>query len=230
MLTEMARVDIEHLTARGVAMTPARIVRLNDLSLRVVRGADAARFVSAPRVAWAGDTPVYEPSVAAEVWIQEYASAWWRGQSLNIAVVWACAHSGVAGFFDDKTMERHVLPLVQRWRRGLGCTRAQLDIALDYALNGEAQVEDGEPVEARHIDGCPYTDLINEAVAAQLGSAEELSRRPRRIVEDIVRRWLRNEVAMAGGKPDSIDARNGSRAYMAYEAYVSELEKEATCG
>ena len=231
MLTEMARIDIEHLTARGVTMTPERVVRLNDLSLRCARGADAARFVAAPRVAWAGDTPVYEPSIAAEVWIQEYATAWWRGASLNIAVAWACANCAEPDFFADKTVERHVRALVQRWRRGLGCTRAQLDIALDYALNGaEREDADGDSAEQRHYDGCPYTDLINDAVAAQLGSADELARRPRRIIEDIVRRWLRNEVAKAGGKPDSIDARDGSRAYMAYSAYVDELEKEAAGG
>jgi len=228
MLSEMAAEDIRYLAGVGVTLDPGQIVRLNDLALRVTRGAESADFVHAPRVAWAGDTPLYEPSIAAQMWIDDYALTWWHGASSVIAIAWACAHSRKAGFFDTRDNEQNARREIEVWQKTLTCTVNQLMVAVDYAVNGEEEPEQQESCKAP--DGCPYTDMINEAIAANLGlSREQLAAHPRRILEDILRRWLRNQIALAGGKQNALDARGASRAYKAYDDYMATLTpKEAT--
>jgi len=227
MLTDMAREDIAYLGGLGVKLTPDQIVRLNDLARRAVRGPDAADLVAAPRVAWAAGTAFYEPTVQAEVWLTDYAAAWWRADSLALATAWACAHAPFAEAFAAMVTERHAARVIRAWRRSLRCTRRQMDIALEYALVGDTPADTCTPSDDGDTRGCPYTELINEAVAAQLGDPKTLSAYPRRIVDDMLRRWLRNEIASAGGKPDSVLGRHASRAYAAYADYVASLEPAA---
>lgn len=227
MLAEMAAEDIRDLQTRGVNLTPAQIVRLNDLALRATRGAEAAAFVHAPRVAWAGDTPLYEPSVAAEIWLRDFAGVWWRDRSLTLATAFAAAHGReCGGFWRQRDREQQERAEIEAWQKTLSCTWAQMMIALDYALNGlpreHPENAAGAPAEP---DGCPYADVIAECVAAGLGvPIGDLERQPARIAGEYVRRWTRNQIALAGGKPGAADARAGLRDWCAYDDYVKKLE------
>lgn len=228
MLSPMAKEDIAYLQGLGVKLEPEQIVRLNTLATRVERGSESAGFAHAPRVAWAGTTPLFEPSIAAEVWLQDFAYVWWHGNSATLATAWASANSlHGASFFLAQTNEACVRREIEAWQAGLGCTLPQLLVALDYACTGAEQRDESDAARpaAPIKDGCPYQDLIEEAVAANLGATlEEMKSLPRRVVSDMLTRWLKNQVAMAGGKPSSVSARAASSDYKVYDDYMNELE------
>lgn len=230
MLAKMAAEDIRDLELRGVKLTPAQIVRLNDLALRATRGAEAAAFVHAPRVAWAdADTPLFEPSIAAEIWLRDFAGLWWCGQSLVIATAWAAAHGRDGGEqWNARHSETAVRREIESWQRGLTCTMPQLLVALNYALNGiPRESAAAAPAAEAEPDGCPYTDMLAEAVSAGLGvPVAELERMSTRTVSEYVRRWTRNQIALAGGKPGAVNARAGLRDWCAYDDYLNTLDPE----
>lgn len=227
MLSPMAEEDIKDLLDKGVTLTPAQIVRLNALALRVEHGAEAALFVHAPRVGWAGRTPIFEPTIQLQMWLRDFASVWWHGASLDIALAWACAHSQTQGFFAQWTDERAARKEIEKWQRQLDCTVAQLECALDYALNGLPQPPAAPGPDTLIPDGCPYADILADALAAGLGTTlAELSAQPRRIVAHALTRWMSNRVALAGGKPDSLKARHATRDYCAYDDYLMSLTPE----
>lgn len=233
MLSRMAGEDIKYLYGLGVNLTPEQIVRLNSMALKVEFGPESSLLVHSPRVAWAGDVPLYEPSIQLQVWFRDFAMVWWTGQSLDLALYWACNHSSVPGFFSAWNNEKQTRNEIEQWQRGLTCTVDQLKHALNYALNGlpeDPEKEDGEG-GTDAPDGCPYTDVINDALAAGLGvPVSELAAYPRRVVSDMLRRWIKNHVALAGGKPSSVDSASYTRAYCAYEEYLESLKPEGATG
>lgn len=228
MLCEMAARDIEYLEGVGVRLTPYQIVKLNDLALKVVRGRNAADFIHAQRVAWIrAEIVLHEPTIAMGLWLRDYASQWWEGDRLLNATAWASAHCRALGFFDDKTDRRTVEKAVTKWRRSLHCTADQMLCALLYVIEGDESKDDGVSVDAALAEGCPFTDIIADAVAAGLGATiAEWEAKPVRIVEEYMRRWMRNQLAASGAKANlSILGRN--KDLEAYQAYVTELEKGA---
>lgn len=221
----MAREDIELLQSQGITLTIEQIVTLNALGLRAERGPEAADLVQAPRVSWAGNAPLYEPTIAAQRWLDEFGLHWWHGQSSIIATAWACAHCMAPRFFADKTDERRVRSLIEQWQDGLECTVGQLFTALSYVVDGADPDPSETPTAAPFaFGGCPYQTLISDALAAGLGvSVGELSQHPRRILADILHRWLVTQAALHGGDPAKLDAKAATRAYVAYDDYLDTL-------
>lgn len=239
LMSPMVREDILDLVDKGVTLTPDQIVTLNALGLRVTHGPDSANFVCAPRIGWAGKTPIYEPTIAMQRWLDDFGFYWWEGVSARLATAWAGANCNQPHFFADKTTEKATRRMIEIWQEGLDCTVSQLMSALNYALNGdEASVDDIEPpkqdsdadtetaeIEPATYDGCPYQEQVNEALAAGLGvSVAEIESHPRRIIADILRRWLRTQAALNGGDPSKLYARRSTPAWIAYEKYLATLK------
>ena len=229
MLSEMAAEDIKYLEGLGVTLTPGQIVRLNDLALRVTHGRASADFLHAPRVAWIGSEHVFhEPTIAMCMWLRDYASQWWSGDKMLIATAWASSQCRVRGVFDRYTDKRTAEREIKKWRKSLVCTERQMLAAIMYVIEGDESKPEGQ-IDADDIliGGCPYTDRIADAVAAGVGATiEELESKPIRIVEEIITRWARHQLAMAGAKTD-VSIRGRNKDFEAYQAYVSELEKGA---
>jgi hypothetical protein len=228
MLSEMAHEDIKYLTGLGVRLEPDQIVRLNDLSLKVVNGRRSADFIHAPRVAWINREHVlHEPTIAMGMWLRDCASQWWSGDKLLNATAWASANCHIRGFFDSRTDPKSVSKEVDAWRRELNCTAGQMLAALMYCIEGDESKPETVSVASAMAEGCPYTDIIADAVAACLGATiEELESKPIRILEEYVRRWARNQAAQAGVRAD-LSIRGRNKDLEAYQAYVEELEKGA---
>ena len=229
MLSEMAAEDIKYLEGLGVTLTPGQIVRLNDLALRVTHGKASADFLHAPRVAWIGTEHVFhEPTIAMCMWLRDYASQWWSGDMMLIATAWASSQCRVRGVFDRHTDKRTAEREIKKWRKTLVCTERQMLAAIMYVIEGDESKPEGQ-IDADDvlIGGCPYTDRIADAVAAGVGATiEELESKPIRIVEEIIMRWARHQLAKAGAKAD-VSIRGRNKDFEAYQAYVSELEKGA---
>ena len=229
MLSEMAAEDIKYLEGLGVTLTPGQIVRLNDLALRVTHGKASADFLHAPRVAWIGSEHVFhEPTIAMCMWLRDYASQWWSGDKMLIATAWASSQCRVRGVFDRHTDKRTAEREIKTWRKSLICTERQMLAAIMYVIEGDESKPEGQ-IDADDvlIGGCPYTDRIADAVAAGVGATiEELESKPIRIVEEIIMRWARHQLAKAGAKAD-VSIRGRNKDFEADQAYVTELEKGA---
>jgi coenzyme F420-reducing hydrogenase gamma subunit len=162
------------------------------------------------------------------MWLRDYASQWWSGDMMLIATAWASSQCRVRGVFDRHTDKSTAEREIKKWRKSLVCTERQMLAAIMYVIEGdESKPESQIDADDVLIGGCPYTDRIADAVAAGVGATiEELESKPIRIVEEIITRWARHQMAMAGARAD-IAIRGRNRDYDAYQAYVSELEKGA---
>ena len=246
MLSQMAKEDVAALLAEGITPSFEQLVTLNALGLLVERGPFAGVVFSAPRVAWAGTVPIFEPTIQSEQWYLGKAMDWWSGKSLFWALAWACAHSTVEGFFESMTVEevrvgwfrkwrtrrrerlieKNARKAIQQWGNSLPCTPAQLTAALDFAITGQDVTpiaSDSPSGELESLAACPHTGLIDDALAAGLGlSPERIAAMPRRRVMSILRKWAENQIAMGGGKAD-IDKGSKTDAYVQYDDYLIEI-------
>ena len=67
MLTETAKNDLAALRAAGFAPTDEEVIKLNDLAIRIERGKETTP-ANMPRVAFAGNVVLHEPTTAAIEW------------------------------------------------------------------------------------------------------------------------------------------------------------------
>lgn len=230
MLSQMAKEDVKALIAEGIAPSFEQTCTLNALGLLVERGPFAGVVFSAPRVAWAGAVALFEPTIQSQQWYADRATEWWTGQSLFWALAWSCANAPRDRFFEAWTNEERARHEIQRWASGLSCTVAQLNVALDYAIRGDAtpisapSAPSGAPEAPT---GCPHTDLVNEALATGLGlTPERIAVMPRRRVVDILRKWTAGKIALAGGAAD-LDKGAKTDAYVRYDDYLISIREAA---
>ena len=196
-LSPMAREDIAHLQAQGITLTPEQIVILNALALRVERGPEAADLVRAPRVAWAGSTPIYEPTIAAERWLDTFGLHWWHGRSAALCTAWACANCAAPGFFVDKTDERRVRSLIQDWQDGLDCTAGQLFMALSYVVDGADPDPSETPTAAPNASRTKSRRVSGKRISFIAASLFLFVRLFVEIVERIFQKLLGGRLALA---------------------------------
>jgi len=230
MLSEMARQDLIALRSEGINPTDAQVVNLHALGVLVERGRFASEVFEAPRVAFAGGVPFYEPTLQSEKWYHDFAAAWWSGESLFWSLAWACRYSVTLEFFESKTDEKEVRKEIEKWGRRLPCTVRQINAALVYALNGTETSPD-VPCAAsdapEKAGGCLYADLVNSAMAAGLGlTPERIAIMPRRRILDVLRKWTANQIAANGGSCD-MGRDDKTDAYVRYDDYLISIRNRA---
>lgn len=243
MVSSLAISDVRSLVSSGVVLTPAEIIRLNDLAVAIERVQDVAETCEAPRVAWLGNTPVYQRTIAAESWYSKYACRWWRGDSLYYALAWCCAHAVEPGFFADYTDEKTTRKVIVNWWRSLSVTKTQAEAALVYVMFGEIDIAGSEQDQEEELDNgedrtqadieaeqrantnCPYTLLVNRALAAGLGiSLEEYGAMTASRIIDILNRWARYQVAANGASAADIAEQLRESARVRYFKFLTKLQ------
>ena len=185
MISAMAMRDVEAMQRDGIAVAPRDIVRLNALGLKVERSARAAEFVAVPRLAFLGDISFREPTIGDEEWL---ATA---GLSYNLddpetetLVVAACLSTRYAELPDPHDV-RAVGKLLKKFRKSAirRYTRAQLTMALEYALYGNdatagesAPPREDRPRESEDVrEPMPqWAGVLRDGVALKLGTLTEL--------------------------------------------------------
>jgi len=207
MLCKMAIEDMTELEGLGVHLNPSEVIRLNALGLRVERSATAGDILAAPRVGWAGDTPIYEPTIQSESWVDTYAQRWFGNDEDNFfwASAFAFAHARDIGFFQRQelqTLEGAVVE-IREWHQSLTCTKSQLIYALIYARLGddptqgeypEPKEEEAEIEEEQTTAEDVREYAIQETIAAGLGiSVEEIKTLTQTRLYAILRAYHRNQ-------------------------------------
>lgn len=227
MVCQMAMDDIGLLAERGLTVMPDEIIRLNAIGLRVVSNPACADVVAAPRIGWAGDIAVHQPTVQADVWIETYAQRWFDGDVFASACAFAYAHGRISGFFKRPEMQgrESALAAIGEWNATLAITGDELKAAYDYAVSGNdaaagehAATKPGKDGSAKPSVLDDIYDMLCEASACGL-SREDCEAVSWTELTAILLKWHRN----AGGAMD----RSTARAHGEYILTLAEITKAA---
>ena len=132
------------LRAEGLQPTLDDFDRLNQLALRLEDGAETTP-ANHPRIGWAGDVPFHEPTAAALMWLQDYASRLDGDDARQSAFYFACAHATDPSAFDGLETPQDIRRAVKKWLRRTPCTVREMARACHYAAWG---YDDAVPAEA----------------------------------------------------------------------------------
>lgn len=227
MVCQMAMDDIGLLSERGLTLMPEEIIRLNAIGLRVVANPACADVVAAPRIGWAGDIAVHQPTVQADVWIETYAQRWFDGDVFASACAFAYAHGRVRGFFSRPEMQAResALAAIGEWNAGLAVTGDELKAAYDYAVSGNdaaacevAAVKPGAGSGAKPTPLDDIYDMLCEASACGL-TREDCEAVSWTELTAILLKWHRN-------KGDAME-RSTAQAHGEYILTLAEITKSA---
>lgn len=239
MVAEKAREDIEELHRRGLAPTVDDIVTLNELALRCRADYSTDDIYAAPRIAWLDRTPIFEPTLQAEAWL-DLADRWWPEAAparRDIVMAFAYAHGlERAGWFDRPLLRLPAtasLAVTYWYRRRLArVTPAQVYDAVQYAVYGTDPGADVSPVSKR--DDAPKPNhftsyargLADEAIALGLGvTVAELDRMNVGALRGIVRRAY--ELRGLVGTRKDISLARGAEYMNTLAKITARLEEEA---
>lgn len=137
MVAALAKEDYLDLQGEGLNPTLEDFDRLNQLALRIERGAETTA-ANAPRIGWVDDIPFYEPTVAALQWLYEYA---YRvnaadNNTYNSFFYFACAHARKPETFIGLEEPKAIAKAVKKWLRTLPITAREMERACYYAAYG----------------------------------------------------------------------------------------------
>lgn len=129
--------DLEDLKADGLMPSFEDIVRLNALGLKLDSSRETT-FANAPRIGWAGDTAIHEPTCQVELWMMDVGEVI-ASDKETVDSLWcfACANARKRDFFVDLYDADKVKRAVKAWYKTLRCTREELARAFRYALYGD---------------------------------------------------------------------------------------------
>jgi len=237
MINSLAISDIKEITTSGGTLTPEEIITLNALAEAARECADSAENMAPARVAWAGNTRLHEPTIQSTIWYNEIAARWWAddAQSMEYALIWAMAHAREIRFFADKTEERETRKEIQAWFKTLNCTYAQLQIAATYAIGADnllmPPADQAAIKEAAAGAHCAHSSLARDVMACGLGlDADAVQAMAASEAQDILERWFRNRIALAGGDSAKLKERAKDTALVKYWKFLDSLKERIDNG
>lgn len=214
MLSDIAMADIADMERQGIRLSPAEVVRLNELGLRISRCADAADVVACPRVGWAGSVAVHEPTLQVDEWAGTYAARFADDDDSYWSMyLFACCHATSSGFFSRPCMSdpSGIAEEIKKWRADCPATNAQLQAAFEYAYLGDDPGSDVAPVPSekeieRKKEGLPPPPrprVSDEMIAAGLSlSLDEMRMMTESRLYSILLKWYANKGY--GAKPSTV--------------------------
>lgn len=166
---------LSQLSKAGVTPSPLETVWLFDLSREVLSpGVNERPAFLWPGVCIGGVT-LYPPTLAAEMWMSEYASRWFRDdEDMDIkASAWACAVGRVEGVFEREAQtELRARATIGGWSRKVTCTLQELRAAVLALSAGEGMeritIECIGEVKQQHrtVSAAHWGEIISALVAA----------------------------------------------------------------
>jgi hypothetical protein len=198
MISKTAQADVEDMWEAGLKPTFNDIVRLNALALRVERIKSGFALNVLPRVAFLGEVAFREPTIGADIWLDEAARLFAADKAETFMLLRAFSLSMPWDELPDSADEKAILKGVAELHDALAfATMPQIAAAVGYAVHGFSEenvlpvpreggadeVSDGEIVS---FD----VGLVRQGMVLRIGSAKELKDLPRRALEEMVRRAI----------------------------------------
>jgi hypothetical protein len=183
MTSDIAMADIYTLQAEGLRPKPEDVIRLNALGLAVERAGNPDASNNAPRIVWLCNVAIHEPTIQAELWMQDVASQVSATQdAYDMLRLYACAHAQIPGFFAKASMRNITLIRVKVWSWIAAniwkATPRQIRAALEYVVNGNDPADgeypdltDAHPNRLKNASGTKEDALhrrVHAAMAAGL--------------------------------------------------------------
>ena len=198
MISKTAQADIEDMWEAGLRPTFDDIVRLNALGLKVERIKSGFALNVLPRVAFLGEVALREPTVGADIWLDEAARLFAADKAETFMLLRAFSLSMPWDKLPDSADEKAILKGVAEMRDALAfATMPQIVAAIGYAVHGFSET-DAHPVPRK--DGAEgFCDgeilsfdvgLVRQGMVLRIGSAKELKDLPRHALEEMVCRAI----------------------------------------
>jgi hypothetical protein len=198
MVSQRAKCDVEDMWEAGLKPSFDDIARLNALGLAVERVRSGFALNVMPRVAFLGGVAFREPTVGADVWLDEAARLFAADKAETFMMLRAFSLSMPWEKLPDAADEKAILKGVAEMRDALAfATMPQIAAALGYAIHGFSEA-DAVPVPREGgADEVPPGEsvsfgvgLVRQGMVLKIGSAKELKDLPRRALEEMVRRAI----------------------------------------
>jgi hypothetical protein len=236
MISKTAKADIEDMWEEGLEPTFDDIVRLNALALEVERTRSGFALNHLPRVAFLGEVAFREPTIGADIWLDEASQLFAVDKAETFMLLRAFSLSMPQDKLPDPYDEKAVLKGVAEMSDRLAfATLRQMSAAIGYAVHGfehdscevpvastESSCDDGrtESVQSSYDIG-----LLREGIALRLGSAAELRALPRREMREMILRAIQSQTVQNVRKDTvSLAEDNYLRTL---DAITERLEKES---
>lgn len=236
MISKTAKADIEDMWEAGLKPTFDDIIRLNALALEVERTRSGFALNHLPRVAFLGEVAFREPTIGADIWLDEASQLFAADKAETFMLLRAFSLSMPQDKLPDPYDEKAVLKGVAEMHDRLAfATLGQMSAAIGYAVHGfehdscevpvasaEGHSDDGrtESVRSSYDIG-----LLREGIALRLGSAAELRQLPRREMREMILRAVQSQTVQNVRK-DAVSLAEDN--YLrTLDAITERLEKES---
>ena len=161
MFAKLLEADLDDLAVRGIRLDPPEIVHLNALALKIERGERSAfNIFNLPRCAVLGDLIFHEPSIGAELWIDEVGRLFNAGDSVTGFAIRAYAMTRDYTALPTWTATAEITEALKNFMAHdlARYTLRQVVACVNYCANGNDQTA-GEYCAARKNDDDEPTDL-----------------------------------------------------------------------
>lgn len=124
------------MRANGFQPTDAEIVALNDLAKRIEYGKDITP-ANMPRVAFAGNVVLHEPTIGSLEWWMEYGhDAAWSDRMRLMTYFFMLANATDLDYLETLKSGHDIRKAVKRWMKKCSATEAELWRALMWVKCG----------------------------------------------------------------------------------------------
>lgn len=141
MLTETAKNDLAALRQQGFKPTDEEIVELNDLAVRIERGKDTTP-ANMPRVGFAGNAVLHEPTVGALEWWNDYGQdADMIPDARMMTYFFMLAHARSLDYLATLQTPKDIRNAVKKWKKHIAATDKELWRAMMWVKYGANEVK-----------------------------------------------------------------------------------------
>lgn len=221
MISKTAMEDLKALRADGYRPTDEEVVRLNDLGVRIEKGRDTTP-ANMPRVAFAGNVVLHEPTVGSETWWEDYGrDSAMTSQGRFNAYFFMLANARRVERLNSLTEPKAIRKAVAEWKKTCAATENELWRAMMWVKYGpEGPGEPGtgtdSSLESEERRAEAWRTVAMAAGALGTNPEELLNSTRSQLVDMLVQANLHARIPMK---------QSVARDYMAYRQVLREIEE-----
>lgn len=225
MTSKTAKIDIEALIKDGYKPTIDEIIRLNDLGVSIEMGKETTP-ANYPRMGFAGNVVLFEPTIGAILWWEEYGSnSTINNKGKILTYFFMLAHSRRIDVLEQLTKPKDIRKAVKEWAKNCGATEKELWRACMYVKFGTKEVEEeykayvDSTIEQEERMNHLWNMLIAVSGATNINPEDLKTKTQSTLTAMLIQANIRAGVQM---KPSI------ARDYIAYNQLLKQIEERGT--